>query len=196
VEQTYMTKIQICKSVFRAGRFVTTGCCAVLLLLLSACGSTDQADIPPPEAVAKASTSASAPAETSNPLADMVKAVPATTGEQPVELRFDLTNLPVVDQPFDINLNVLALVDASGLELKVTPHSGTEVIAGEKASFGILKTGGSVHHTFRLRGSTTGITAIDVQLTAMVEGKPSTANFAIPVALAAAPEITVATGGK
>ncbi len=190
-----MTKMQIRTQVPRAARFIATGCCGVLLLLLSACGSSDQVVAPPPEAAVKASASASAPADSSNPLAGMVKAVPAA-GNQPVELRFDLPKQPVLGEPFDINLNVLGLADASGLELTVTAQPKVEVIAGGQGSLGALKTGESVQHTLQLRTSVAGISVIDVQLVAMVEGHPATAAFAIPVALADASGAAVATAGK
>lgn len=180
----------------QASQFVAAGCCGALALLLSACGSSDQAEAPPPEAAVKASQQASAPTKNSNPLANMVKAVPAATGTQPVELRYELPKPPVLGEPFDVNFNVLGLADASGLELKVTLQRNVEVIAGGEKSLGALQTGESVSHTLQLRATATGISVIDVQLVATVAGTPGTAAFAIPVALPAESDAATATAAK
>lgn len=190
-----MSTIQTRIGALQARHFLIVCCWGALGLLLAACGSSDPAGAPQPEAAIPVSKPANTPAQTKNPLADMVKAVPVSPGEQPVELRFELPKPPVLAEPFDVNLNVLGLADASGLELKVTSHPNVEVITGAAASLGALKTGESTQRTVQLRMSDTGITVIDVQLTAIVAGNPVTAAFTIPVALPAASEAATATAG-
>lgn len=178
----------------QASHFLTVCCWGALGLLLAACGSSEQS--PQPEAPAKVATPENKQAEAKNPLADMVKAVPVSADEKPVELRFELPKQPMLGEPFDLNLNVLGLADASGLELKVTAHPDVQVVAGGSASWGALKTGESVHHTVQLRVSAAGISVIDVQLISMVGGNPDTAAFTIPVALTTVPEAAAATADK
>jgi hypothetical protein len=168
----------------------------MLGLLLSACGSSEQGETPQPAAAVQASKPVPTKPESSNSLANMVKAVPTTPGENRLELRFVLPKQPVLGEPFDLNLNVLGLADASGLELKVTPNSKLELVTGGEATFGALKAGESVGHTLQLRASAAGISVIDVRLIATVGGNPGTADFTIPVALVDNSGAAVTTAGK
>lgn len=178
-----------------AARINTVYCCGVLALL-SACGSSEQPAAPPPEAAVPAAKPTNTETQASNPLANMVKAVPAAAGEHPVELRFEIAKPPVLGELFDVNLNVLVLADASALELQVSASPNLSIAAGKESSFDALKTGESVRHTLQIRASAAGISVLDAQLTAMVNGQPVTANFAIPIALTEAPAAAAATTAK
>lgn len=190
-----MTKIQMRTRMSVTGRIIA-GCCYGVLTLLSACGNSEQPVAAAPEAAAPTSKSTNAAAQASNPLANMVKAVPAAAGEQPVELRFEIAKAPALNELFDVNLNVLALADVSGLDLKVNASPNLTLVAGKEGSFGALKTGESVKHTLQVRAAAVGISVLDAQLVAMVNGQPVTANFAIPIALAEPPAAAAATAGK
>lgn len=181
-----MTKIHLRKLFSGGDRFLAIPACLMLGLLLSACGSSEQAQAPQPEVAAQPSKPTNTTAETSSVLANMVKAVPVAAGAHPVELRFDLPQKPSLDEPFDMTLNVLGLADASSVELQVKTGSSLEVVAGGTASMGALKTGESARHTLRLRGAAAGISVVDVQLVATVDGSPDATAFAIPVAFAGA----------
>lgn len=176
---------------------VNVGCLCLMGLLLVACGGSEQAGNPPATTVATPAVKpAATPTDTKNPLANMVKAVAADAKEQPFELRFEVITRPAAGEPFDVKLNLLSLMDASGLEMQVVGVRNVNIVSGARANFTALKTGESASHLVRLQGAGAGILLADVQLTATVGGNPRTINYSIPVAIVAAQSDVAGSASK
>lgn len=164
------------------GRILAMPAQVVLCSLLVACsGSSDQAAEPsasPAPSSKPASLAASKPAQRNE-----VKAVPAGSAGQSIDVRFELAARPEVSKPTDLKLKLLGLTNATDLRLTVKADPKLELLGGAQASFPSIKPGETHDHTLSLRSVATGIFVVDVQLVAMIDGASRTLNYAIPLAI-------------
>ncbi len=130
-------------------------------------------------------SSRQAASSSSNGLDVMVKAVAAAPGEQVIDVRYELVSRPELGNPVDITINLQGLSAVAEIKLEVLAAAGLEILAGKQSGFPSLKVGESQTHHIQVRGSSTGLKVLDLQLVALVDGVSRTNTFSIPLAFIA-----------
>jgi hypothetical protein len=153
------------------------------LILCLALGACDRGADPAQAPVAASRVSKSAHNSSTDPLANMVKAVSSDTRHQAFDLRFELTGRPQVGEAVEVKLMLQAIDDATGVTLTISADPKLAIVAGGEATFASIKAGETVAHTMTLRPTGTGIIVINANLAANSNGGPHTVNYAIPIAV-------------
>jgi hypothetical protein len=152
----------------------------VLVLGLAGCGASSGSATP--QVQSRVSHRAK-PADTGHSPADMVAAVSAGKGGPPVDLKFELRELPEVGQPLDVDLAVLTAAPAinrvfakfqgtDGLDLM----EGGDLSAVEKPAPGVV-----IRHIVRVLPKQDGIFTLSATVSVDMADDSITRTYSIPV---------------
>lgn len=171
-------------------RFLGLAACA---LLCAACSNespapvtaaTQAASSKPKTAADDEATADAASVEDANKqTADMVRGVSPGKASAPVDLKFTVTSKPALGTPVEIDLAVIALVNADSMTLSVQGGDGIDVdSATSLASFPKSPPGALHRHKLRVTPRAEGAFGVTVLVTMVVPGSGlQSRTFAIPL---------------
>lgn len=165
------------------GRVALMGGVLGLALAVGACDRNAPTEAGKATGGAQSSSSVSVAAD---PFPTLARAVYATRAEQAVDVRFELPQVPVPGKRFELNLTLLARMDATALKMTVTSPGALTIIDGASASWESLKTGESQTVAVHLAGAAAGLYVLDLVLTATTDGGSLDYKYSIPVAITTA----------
>ncbi len=115
--------------------------------------------------------------------ADMVRGVSPGKASAPVDLKFTVTSKPALGTPVEIDLAVIALVNADSMTLSVQGGDGIDVdSATSLASFPKSPPGALHRHKLRVTPRAEGAFGVTVLVTMVVPGSGlQSRTFAIPL---------------
>jgi hypothetical protein len=116
-----------------------------------------------------------------DPFSNMATAVYLTKAEQPVDMRFEFTTTPKAAQPIQIKLNLLALMDITELQLKLSSPDELAISTDAQANYAALKQGESWAPTLELTSKSNGLYLLNVELQAMAASGEHTFKYVIPI---------------
>jgi hypothetical protein len=114
--------------------------------------------------------------------AGMVEAAGQGKSDLPVQLKFELQQMPTVGQPLDINVAVLPQIDANPADLQVTGGEGlTVAAAAAHIDLAAVESGQVYRHSFTVTPGTEGVLLLGVTVSLKHDDAIDTRAFSIPL---------------
>jgi hypothetical protein len=158
--------------------------CLTTAALLAACGSDEPAPAPPTPAPQPAPKVEKAPED---PTAKMARAVATSGGSAPINVRYEIPNKPIVNQPVEMDLVVLVSTGADSLALVFEPSLGLTVISEPPPVQEDVEPGVPVMAKLAVSAEEPDVFYVTVAATIQSAGVPTTRSFAIPLIFSEAP---------
>lgn len=161
---------------------LTTVVGMVAIGLVACSNNSDEANLAAQQQAVKAKRVAKQ-AQPDDPLARMVKAVTASKGDLPVDVRFELGARPEPGKPVDIKLAFASSADLAALHATIKAANGLQTAPDLQAKFESVKSGEIKDYTFSVTPAATGIYIANLELTVTRDTGDNTYVYVIPVAV-------------
>lgn len=159
--------------------FATLGLLAMYCILLAGCGqSADEQAVAQQQVKAKKVVKQVKPPD---PLAGLASAITGASGDVPVDVRFELLDRPVPNQPANIRLVFVPQIDLVALKAVIKPQSGLQVAGDAQVKFDQPKKGELHDYKFAVIPSGSGIFLVNADVTVTRDTGDTIFNFSLPV---------------
>lgn len=156
-------------------------CGVVLVAAVAACSrDSDQASTNSAQQQAAKAKRAAQQTKPEDPLAGMIKAVTASKGNLPLDVRFQLLSRPEAGKPLDIKLAFVPAADLQAISAVVKPADGLQ-LSDVQTRFEAAKAGEIKEHTFTVTAPKSGIFLMNIEVTVTRETGDNTYVYSIPI---------------
>jgi len=164
---------------------------ALIAMLLAACGGPSDEEKAAAEQLAKAKKVVKQ-AQPADPLAGMSSAVTGSKGVLPVDVRFELLDVPQIDKPLNVRVAFVPTSDLIALHAVIKSVAALKLADNEQVKFEMPKTGEIKEFKFVATPSAGGILVATIDVTVTRDTGDTTFTFSLPVAVPDADSTAVA----
>jgi hypothetical protein len=160
---------------------VMLGSAALAISVVACSGGSDEASSAAAQEQAAKARRAAQRAKPADPLAGMIKAVTASKGNLPLEVRFQLVSRPEAGKPVDIKLAFVPAADLHAISAVIKPANGLQISSDAQTRFEGTKAGEIKEYTFTATAPNSGIFVATIEVTVTRETGDNAYVYSIPI---------------